>query len=192
MIEFLIELDTQLFLFLNGLHSPFWDTLMWVISDKEFWYPFYGILILAMVWRYKWNAVAILIFIALLITLSDQISVKGFKEVFERLRPSHNPEIKHLIHTVKGYRGGQFGFVSSHAANTFAMAFFTSRLFRNRYYSWFFFIWAAVVSYSRIYLGVHYPLDIIGGALLGVLLGFLIFRLYWLFGNKCLKNVFYG
>jgi len=192
MLEFLLDLDTRLFLFLNGLHSPFWDTLMWAISDKEFWYPFYGILILAMVWRYKWNAIAILIFIALLITLSDQLSVKAFKEVFERWRPSHNPEIKDLVHTVKGYRGGDFGFVSSHAANTFAMAFFTSKLFQNRYYSWFIFIWAAVVSYSRIYLGVHYPLDIIGGALLGILLGYLIFKLYLLFANNYLKKVFYG
>ena len=125
-------------------------------------------------------------------SLADQISVKVFKEGFERLRPSHNPEIKDLIHTVKGYRGGQFGFVSSHAANTFAMAFFTSKLFRNRYYSWFIFIWAAVVSYSRIYLGVHYPLDIIGGALLGMLLGYLVFIPYRMFGNRFLKRTFYG
>ena len=192
MLEFLLDLDSKLFLFLNSLHSPFWDTFMWAVSDKEFWYPFYGILILAMVWRYKWNAVAILIFIALLITLADQISVKGFKEVFERLRPSHNPEIKDMIHTVKGYRGGRFGFVSSHAANTFAMAFFTSKLFRNKYYSWFIFLWAAVVSYSRIYLGVHYPLDILGGALLGILLGYLVFTLYRMFGNRYLKRTFYG
>jgi undecaprenyl-diphosphatase len=192
MLEFILDLDTKLFLFLNGLHSPFWDTIMWAISDKEFWYPFYGILILAMVWRYKWNTIAILLFIALLITLSDQLSVKAFKEVFERWRPSHNPQIKDLVHTVKGYRGGDFGFVSSHAANTFAMAFFTSKLFQNRYYSWFIFIWAALVSYSRIYLGVHYPLDIMGGALLGMLLGYLIFKLYILFGNNYLKKVFHG
>jgi undecaprenyl-diphosphatase len=162
------------------------------ISDKEFWYPFYGILILIMVWRYKWNAIITLLFIALLITLSDQISVKGFKEVFERWRPTHNPEIRDIVHTVKGYRGGDYGFVSSHAANTFAMAFFTTKLFRNRYYGWFIFIWAAVVSYSRIYLGVHYPLDIIGGALLGILLGFVIFKLYLYVGNKYLKKTFFG
>lgn len=192
MLDILLDLDTKLFLFLNSLHTPTFDTIMWYISDKEFWYPFYGILILIMVWRYKWNAIITLLFIALLITLSDQISVKGFKEVFERWRPTHNPEIRDIVHTVKGYRGGDYGFVSSHAANTFAMAFFTTKLFRNRYYGWFIFIWAAVVSYSRIYLGVHYPLDIIGGALLGILLGFVIFKLYLYVGNKYLKKTFFG
>jgi len=192
MLDFILGLDTRLFLFLNGLHSSFWDIIMYEVSEKEFWYPFYGILILVMIWRYRWNAIATLLFIALLITLADQLSVKAFKEVFERWRPTHNPEIKNLVHTVKGYRGGDFGFVSSHAANTFAMAFFTSKLFANRYYSWGIFIWAAVVSYSRIYLGVHYPLDIFGGALLGIALGYLIFLLYFWFGNRYLNKTFYG
>ena len=192
MLEFILELDTQLFLFLNSLHNAFWDPIMYEISEKVFWYPFYGILIGLIIWRYKWNAIATLLFIALLITLADQISVKGFKEVFERFRPTHNPQIDHLVHTVKGYRGGDFGFVSSHAANTFAYALFSSKLFKNRYYSWFIFIWAAIVSYSRIYLGVHYPLDIIGGALLGIALGYLVFWLYCKFGNKYLRKTFYG
>jgi undecaprenyl-diphosphatase len=132
------------------------------------------------------------IFIVLAITLADQISVKCFKFVFERLRPSHNPEIKNQVNILNGYRGGQFGFVSSHAANTFALAAFTTRLFRNRYFAWFIFIWAAVVSYSRIYLGVHYPLDILGGAILGMILGYLVFYLYKLAGNRFLKKTFYG
>ncbi|MFW5978976.1 MAG: phosphatase PAP2 family protein [Bacteroidia bacterium] len=192
MLEILINLDTKLFLFLNSLNSPFWDTVMWWISDKEFWYPFYGILIIAMGWRYKWNAVVTILFIALAITLADQISVKGFKEVFERFRPSHNPELEGMIHHVRGYQGGKFGFVSSHAANTFALAAFTSRLFKNRHFSWFIFVWAAIVSYSRIYLGVHYPLDIICGALLGYGLGYAVFRLYLFTGNHYLSKTFYG
>ncbi|MFO8236270.1 MAG: phosphatase PAP2 family protein [Bacteroidales bacterium] len=192
MLDIIIELDTKLFLFLNGLNSSFWDTVMWWISDKEFWYPFYGILILVMAWKYKWNAVVTILFIALTITLADQISVKGFKEVFERFRPSHNPSLEGMIHHVKGYKGGKFGFVSSHAANTFAFAAFTSQLFKNRYFSWFIFCWAAIVSYSRIYLGVHYPLDILGGALLGFLLGWFVFRLYLLTGNRYLRQTFQG
>lgn len=192
MLETLLDIDTNLFLFLNSLHSPTWDTIMWYISDKEFWYPFYGLLILAMAWRYKWNAVFTVIFIALLITLADQISVHGFKEVFERFRPTHNPAIADRVHTVKGYRGGDFGFVSSHASNTFALALFSSRLFKNNYFSWFIFLWAAVVSYSRIYLGVHYPLDILGGALLGVILGIVVFKGYMLVGHQYLKKKYAG
>jgi undecaprenyl-diphosphatase len=192
MLETLLDMDTKIFLFLNSLHSPTWDTIMWYISDKEFWYPFYGILIVAMAWRYKWNAVFTVIFIALLITLSDQISVHGFKEVFERSRPTHNPAIADRIHTVNGYRGGAFGFVSSHASNTFALALFSSRLFKNTYFSCFIFFWAAIVSYSRIYLGVHYPLDILGGALLGILLGIAVFNGYRYMGHQYLKKKYVG
>jgi len=192
MLETLLNWDTQLLLFLNDAQTPFWDKVMWAFSDKEFWYPFYGLLIILMGWRYKWNAVITIIFIAITITLADQISVKCFKFVFERLRPSHNPDIKEQVNILNGYRGGQFGFVSSHAANTFALAAFTTRLFKHKYFTWFIFIWAAVVSYSRIYLGVHYPLDIIGGALLGMGLGVLVFYLYNLFGNRFLKRTFSG
>jgi undecaprenyl-diphosphatase len=192
MLETILELDTQLFLFLNGLNSPFWDKLMWWFSEKEFWYPFYGLLIIAMAWRYKWNAIFTVVFIALTITLADQISVKVFKEGFERLRPSHNPDLEGMIHHINNYQGGMYGFVSSHAANTFGLAAFTSLLFRKRWFTWFIFIWAAVVSYSRIYLGVHYPLDIIGGALLGMMLGYLVFWLYRWVGQRYLKRTFAG
>jgi len=192
MLDILIELDTQLFLFLNDLNTPFWDKIMWWITEKESWYPFYGILIIAMGWRYKWNAVVTILFIALTITLADQISVKGFKFVFERFRPSHNPELEGMVHLVHGYTGGKYGFVSSHAANSFGLAAFTSLLFRNKKFTWFIFIWAIIVSYSRIYLGVHYPGDILGGAALGILLGYLVFYLYNWIGNRYLKRTFAG
>ena len=104
----------------------------------------------------------------ILITLSDSVAARVIKESVQRLRPTHNPAIESLVHIVNDYRGGSYGFVSNHASNTFALAVFLSLLFRNRYFSIGILIWAAVVSYSRIYLGVHYPGDIIGGALLGV------------------------
>ena len=178
MIETINQWDTQLFLFLNGLHSPCWDNVMWEISGKLTWLPLYLILLGYIIYRFRWRSLLIMGFIALLITLADQFSVHLFKEVFMRLRPCHNPEIADMVHLVNNHCGGQYGFVSSHAANTFAIASFTSFLLRRRWYGIFIFTWAAVVSYSRIYLGVHYPGDILGGALLGFLLGFLLILAY--------------
>ncbi len=192
MIEQLIRWDKELFQFLNGLHGLFWDTVMWHVSDKEFWYPFYLLLILYMIWKFRWKTTVLLVTIALLITLGDQISVHLFKEVFQRLRPCHEPGLQGLVHTVHGRCGGQYGFISSHASNTFALAMFLHGLFRNRFFSWFIFVWASVVSYSRIYLGVHYPGDVLGGALLGMLLGYLVYFGYNKFtGLPWYKRLFF-
>lgn len=115
-------------------------------------------------------------FVVIVIILADQISVNLFKEVFLRLRPCHNPEIKDLVHTINGACGGKYGFVSSHASNTFALAVFVGSVFKKQVEWMLFtmFLWAAIVSYSRIYVGVHYPGDVLVGALLGSLIGFLI------------------
>lgn len=175
MLEFLKNIDTQLFLFFNSLHSPFWDKLMWWFSGTKFWIPLYLIIVVYMVYKFRWKAVVSLLFIALAVTLADQLSVHAFKNVFMRLRPCHTPELQDIVHLVNNKCGGQFGFVSSHAANTFAVAFFLSRLFKYKGFTYFIFFWASIVSYSRIYLGVHYPFDILGGAALGCILGFGIF-----------------
>jgi undecaprenyl-diphosphatase len=138
----------------------------------------YLIIVAYIVYKFRWKAIITLIFIALVVTLADQISVKAFKEVFERLRPCHTPELQDIVHLVKNKCGGKYGFVSSHAANTFGVAFFLSLFFKNRNFSIFIFIWASVVSYSRIYLGVHYPFDVLGGAALGAVIGYLVYLLY--------------
>lgn len=188
MLEFLNNLDTQLFLFFNSFNSPVWDKIMWWISGSKSWIPMYLIIIAYIIYKFRWKAVITLVFIALVVTLADQISVKAFKEVFQRLRPSHNPALEDLIHLVKNKKGGKFGFVSSHAANTFAVAFFLSLLFKYRYFSIFIFIWAAVVSYSRIYLGVHYPFDILGGAILGSIIGWSVYLLHQFSQKKLSKH----
>ena len=175
MLEFLKNIDTQLFVFLNGIHSPAWDKIMWWITGTNSWIPMYALIVGYIIYKFRWKAIITLIFIAMVVTLTDQISVHGFKEVFQRLRPCHNPELKNIVHLVNNKCGGKFGFVSSHAANTFGVAFFLSNLFKNKYFSIFIFLWASVVSYSRIYLGVHYPFDILGGAALGSILGFLVY-----------------
>jgi len=173
LLDFLDHIDRTLFLFLNGLHSPFWDQVMWWISDRFIWLP---------------QVIVILLLTALLITMSDQGSVHLFKEVFKRLRPCHNPGISHLVHIVRGHCGGQYGFVSSHAANSFAVASYSLLLIRNRYYTISIIFWALLVSYSRTYLGVHYPGDILGGAILGIVLGYIIYRLFIFLDGKINKR----
>lgn len=188
MLETLINWDTDLFLFLNGIHSPFWDRVMWMISGKLIWVPLYLFILGWIVRKFRWKTLALIVFIALLITLSDQLSVHLFKEVFQRLRPCHDPRIADLVHIINGKCGGSFGFVSSHAANSFAIASFTLLLLNNRLYSGLIIFWATVVSYSRVYLGVHFPGDIIGGAILGMVIGFILYKCYRILEARVLER----
>jgi len=178
MIEQLIEWDISVFRLINGMHSPIWDQIMWVISAKESWYPVYAVLLFLFFRKQKWYGFVTLASIALVIALADQLSVHAFKEVFTRLRPCHNPDIKFWVHTVNGKCGGSYGFVSSHAANFFGLAVFLIRYFAKPALGWVFFSSAAIVAYSRVYLGVHFPLDVICGGLLGVAVGLLVWPFY--------------
>jgi undecaprenyl-diphosphatase len=178
MLDKLIALDTNIFLWLNGFNSPFWDKFMWYVSGKLEWLPLYIILTGYIIYCYRWRSIAILVAIGIAITLADQLSVIAFKETFQRFRPTHNPEISHLVHVVNDYRGGSFGFISNHAANSFALASYLCLLVRKKYFNLALILWALLVSYSRIYLGVHYPGDILGGAIFGCLIGWLIYLLY--------------
>jgi len=180
-VDFITNIDTNFFLLLNGWHAEWLDPVMVWISGKTTWWPFYTLLLLFLGWTRKWQLAPILLMIILSITLTDQVSVHLFKETIMRLRPCHNPDIQHLVHLASGKCGGQFGFVSSHAANSFGVAMLLSLVVQKRWF-WFTLMgWAALVSYSRIYLGVHYPGDILGGALLGMLSGYLVFLLLkWL------------
>lgn len=178
MLDKLSALDTNIFLWLNGHHTAYWDQVMWFISGKFEWVPLYILLIAFIIYRYKKQSILIITCLLVAVILADQLAVHAFKEVFERLRPSRNPDIEQMVHLVNGYRGGLYGFVSNHAANTFALATFLSMLIGNKYFSLSIIIWASLVSYSRIYLGVHYPGDVVGGAMLGILIGWLLFISY--------------
>lgn len=175
----ILELDTELFLYLNSFHSDFWDTIMLMITRKEPWLPFYAVILFYILKNFRGKALMIFIFIGITILLSDQISVL-MKESIQRFRPVHNPEIEHLVHNVLR-KGSLYGFVSSHAANVFAVFAFSTRIFRNRGFWLLMLFWAVIVSYSRIYSGVHYPLDLLGGALLGWLIGVATYKLLLFF-----------
>jgi len=166
---------------------------MWEISGRFLWLPMYAVIIYFIVRERQWHVWITLITIVMMILLSDQLSVL-VKDAVHRLRPSHNPLINNVIHIVKEpggneYRAGTYGFVSSHAANTFAVATFVSMFFVRRWLTIAIFIWAAVVSFSRIYLGVHYPLDVIGGALIGLAAGSLMFYVEKIVRQKYFKAI---
>jgi undecaprenyl-diphosphatase len=170
--EKLIQLDERLFIFLNNLHAQGLDQTMFYMAKTYFWIPLHCFLAYLIFKRYKKDTWIIILCIALSIAISDQVTSSLMKPFFERLRPSHEPHFEGMIHLVNGYKGGLYGFASSHAANTFALATFVWLLLREYYkYVGCIFLWAIVVTYTRIYLGVHYPGDVIVGGLIGMVCG---------------------
>jgi len=177
MIEELIGLDKKILIFLNGFHSPVLDPVMLLITKTFFWIPLYVFLIFLLFKNYRNEAWFILIGAAITILLCDQITSTFMKPFFARLRPSQDPSVQNLLHLVDGYRGGLYGFASGHAANTMGVAFFVWLTMRS-VYRWIglIFIWAIVMTYTRIYLGVHYPGDILAGGLIGLFCGWIGYK----------------
>ncbi len=175
LFDFLVNLDTDLFLYLNRLHTDTWDEIMWWVSNKYASIPLYLTVLFFVFKKYKFKGFIFVIALIFAVTIADKLSVHLFKNVFERLRPCHNPEISKLVHIVRNKCGGQYGFISSHATNSFVIAVFTSILFKNKYFSFLILFWAITVSYSRIYLGVHFPADIIGGAIFGSIIALIFY-----------------
>ncbi len=184
----MIELDKSLFLFLNSFNSPFWDRVMWVVSARLTWVPLYLAIIVMLGYKERKRLVVILPFLILTVVLTDQVTLHCFKNIFERFRPCHEPSLEGLVHIVNGKCGGKYGFVSSHASNTFGIAIMSLLVLRQKWFSLLILLWASLVSYSRIYLGVHYPGDILGGALLGISCGYFMYRTYRFVENNYLEN----
>ncbi len=181
------RLDQQLFLFLNSIHSPFWDQVMHAISGKIIWAPLYLAILIFLGIKFKRKFLVILLFIILAVTLADQTSVI-IKNIVQRLRPCHEPSLEGLVHLINGECGGKFSFVSSHATNAFNVALISLLFIRKRWYTISIITWALIVGYSRIYLGVHYPGDVICGSILGALIGWSMYSLYILTDKKILQH----
>lgn len=169
LLEKINEIDQSVFFFFNGKHNLFWDVAMSLFTRTEIWSFFFLSIVFFIIKKYRLKSLFIFFFLILCIVISDQFSV-FIKETVQRFRPSHDPFIQDLVHTVMK-KGGLYGFFSSHATNTFSVAMFLSLIFKNFRFSVLLFFWAALASYTRIYLGLHYPGDILAGVLIGCLIG---------------------
>lgn len=175
LIESINQIDIAIFLKINNFHSPFFDWLMYWLSNKWIWIPAY-LIILFYIFKTRKNYKAILICIGLLIPCADMTSSLVLKPLIERPRPCHQPEIFTKMKLV-GDCGGKYGFVSSHAANTFAIATFIFLLFSAQKIWILGFLWAFLIAYSRVYLGVHFPLDVFFGAIIGIFYAYFIHKM---------------
>ncbi|WP_323788745.1 phosphatase PAP2 family protein [Psychroserpens sp.] len=181
MFEELVQLDIDLFVYLNGLGTDSWDAFWMFYTTKFNWIPFYGLLLYLFYKRLtiKMFLITILV-IVLMITFTDQITNLFKRVLVMRSRPCYNPDIENIIRLVKNSCGGKHGYFSGHASNSMAVAIFTSLMLRSKYkyLPYILVVWAMAMGYSRIYVGVHYPLDVLSGMLFGAISGFLFYKLF--------------
>lgn len=183
MIDFLqtlVNIDTDIFLFFNGMHNTFFDYFMSAYSGKLVWIPMYVAIWYVMLRNFHWRVTLFcMVALALVIVFADQVCATLIRPYVERLRPSNlNNPVSEMVHIVNNYRGGRYGFPSCHAANTFGLAFYLFFLFRKRWLTFFMMAWALLTCYSRVYLGVHYPGDLLAGTLVGCMGAWLVYRLF--------------
>lgn len=174
----ILQLDQSLTLLLNGSHSLYADGLAWTLTQTVTWLPVAVVLLYVLIRNNELRGVvAAVAGIALCVLLADQVASSVFKPLVERWRPSNDPYIMYAVDVVNGYRGGRYGFFSSHAANTVAVATFVSLVVRFRPLTWWLASWALLNCWSRVYLGVHYVGDLTVGVLWGLAVGWGIYSL---------------
>jgi len=182
-VQNMLPYERNLFFLLNGSHSVFLDNMMSAISGSKIWIPLYLFVVFILFYNFiktpkkevLLEALLILLFFVLVFALCDQISSGLIKPFFERPRPGNHPDFKDLVKVVHGYRGGGYGFISGHATNCFGFAVALSLVFKNRWVTLVALLWATAISYSRIYLGMHFVSDVVGGIIVGTLVATILY-----------------
>lgn len=193
MIEKILLYERDAFFALNGSDSAFLDRFMWLYTGKEVWLPLAVLIIGVLVYKKNWReSLLIILAIALVVLLCDQFASHVCKPLFTRFRPTHHPDFMEQAKTVFNYRGGLYGFISSHAANAFGFATLMALIMKNRWFGWTLFLWATLTAYTRIYLGVHFISDVVPGMVVGTLFGYVVYRLYLFVRSKWLPVESFG
>jgi undecaprenyl-diphosphatase len=190
MFEQIKKLDEEFLLYINSHHNSFFDTLMWFASSITGWFPLYAFIIILLIVKFKRQSFLSIVLIIPLIFIGDQLIAEVVKPIAQRLRPSHEPGLENILHYVDNYRGGLYSFPSAHACNFFAWVTYICIISAKKI-KWFPYLLipvALLVSYSRIYLGVHYPSDILCGALLGMVIAWGFSRIYFRLNHSFSKN----
>lgn len=180
MVEKILVYEREAFFALNGSDSVFLDHVMWIFTGKAVWLPLAVLILLVLTYKKNWReSLLVLLAIALVVTLCDQFASHLCKPLFMRYRPTHHPDFMEQVKTVFDYRGGRYGFISSHAANAFGFATLMTLILRDKLFGWTIFLWATMTAYTRVYLGVHFISDIVPGAISGLFLGYLVYKFYF-------------